>query len=64
VHFVAPTDSAWILQHCRVPQAADGYAYSQVELWDDQQRLVAFATQRGHIRPVAPERFAAPDGTA
>lgn len=64
VHFVAPTTSPWILQHCRVPQAADGYAYSQVELWDEDRRLVAFATQRGHIRPVAPERFAAPDGTA
>lgn len=64
VQFVAPTTSAWILQHCRVPVAGDGYAYSEVELWDADRRLVALASQRGHIRPVAPERFAAPDGTA
>jgi len=64
VQFVATTTSPWILQHCRVPQAAAGYAYAEVELWDPDRRLIAFATQRGHIRPVAPERFAAPDGTA
>lgn len=64
VQFVATTTSPWILQHTRVPQASDGYAYSQVELWDPDRRLLALATQRGHIRPVAPDRFAAPDGTA
>ncbi len=64
VQFVAPTTSAWLLQHTRVPVAGDGYAYSQVELWDVDRRLVALASQRGHIRPVSLERFAAPDGTA
>lgn len=64
VQFVAPTTSAWLLQHTRVPVAGDGFAYSQVELWDLDRRLVALASQRGHIRPVSPERFAVPDGTA
>jgi acyl-CoA thioesterase len=64
VQFVASTTSPWILQHTRVPQAGKGYAYAEVELWDADRRLVAFANQRGHIRAVSPERFAAPSGTA
>lgn len=64
LQFLATTTSPWILQHTRVPHAGEGYAHSYVELWDSDRRLVAIANQRGHIRPVAPERFAAPDGTA
>ena len=45
-------------------QVGHGYAYGTVELWDPDRRLVAFASQRGHIRAVDPARFAAPDGTA
>jgi acyl-CoA thioesterase len=64
VQFIATTTSPWILQHTRVPQVGDGYAISHVELWDADRRLIAIANQRGHIRPVSVDRFAAPDGTA
>jgi acyl-coenzyme A thioesterase PaaI-like protein len=64
IQFLAATTSPWILQHARVPHAAAGYAYSHVELWDADRRLVAIANQRGHVRPVPPDRFAQPDGTA
>ncbi len=64
VQFLAPTTSAWVLQHTRIPHAGDGYAYAYVELWDEDGQLIAIATQRANIRPVSMERFAEPDGTA
>lgn len=64
LQFVAPTTSAWILQHTQVPVAGNGYAFGVVELWDPERRLVAMATQRAHIRPVDPARFAEPAGDA
>ena len=63
VQFIAPTTSAWLLQHTRAPQVGQGYAYGSVELWDTDRRLVAIASQRAHIRPVDISRFA-PEGTA
>jgi len=63
VHFVAPATSGWIMQHTRVPFAANGYADAVVELWDEHHTLVALATQRGHVRPVTFDR-STPDGTA
>jgi acyl-CoA thioesterase len=58
LHFLQPTESAWVLQHTVAPHAGDGYASGHVFLWDDQRRLLGFATQRARMRAVDPgERF-------
>jgi acyl-CoA thioesterase len=45
VHVFETTRSEWILQriHCR--RTHDGYASGEIELWDEDRRLVAYATQ-------------------
>jgi acyl-CoA thioesterase len=45
VHCLATTRSEWLLQriHCR--DAHDGYASGEIEMWDENRRLVAYATQ-------------------
>lgn len=45
VHVFETTRSDWILQrvHCR--HAGAGYASAEIELWDEDRRLVAYATQ-------------------
>lgn len=45
VHCFATTRSEWLLQriHCR--DAHDGYASGEIEMWDEDRRLVAYATQ-------------------
>jgi acyl-CoA thioesterase len=54
VHFFANTTSPWVLQHVVSPQAANGYASGHVYLWDEDRRLLGFATQRALMRAVAP----------
>jgi acyl-CoA thioesterase len=54
VHFFATSTSAWVLQHVVSPQAAGGYASGHVYLWDDDRRLLGFATQRALMRAVDP----------
>ncbi len=53
LQFFAPTRSAWLLQNVTAQHAADGYAYGTTELWDTDHRLVAIATQRARLRPIA-----------
>lgn len=45
VHLLLDTTSDWFLQriHCR--HAGDGYASGEIEIWDVDRRLVAYATQ-------------------
>jgi acyl-CoA thioesterase len=45
VHVFETTKSDWILErvHCR--KAGAGYASGEIELWDEDRRLVAYATQ-------------------
>jgi hypothetical protein len=38
--------------------AADGYATGTAELWDEDRRLVAIATQCARLQPVAPDATA------
>ncbi len=42
--FGAPT-SEWLLSHNRAHHAGDGYASTEIELWDPEQGLIAYATQ-------------------
>jgi acyl-CoA thioesterase len=53
LHFFARTDSEWLLQDARIYQAGDGYVTGAVNLWDERQRLVAYALQRAVLRPRA-----------
>jgi acyl-CoA thioesterase len=53
LHFFARTDSEWLLQDARIYQASDGYVTGAVNLWDERQRLVAYALQRAVLRPRA-----------
>jgi acyl-CoA thioesterase len=58
IHFFATTTSPWVLQHVVSPRAGDGYASGHVHLWDDERKLLGFATQRARLRPVeVGERF-------
>jgi acyl-CoA thioesterase len=50
-----PWETSWILQHTRAPWAGDGYGLSVLELWDEQGRLVAHATQRARLRTFDPD---------
>jgi acyl-CoA thioesterase len=45
LHVFDSTRAEWILQriHCR--RAGDGYASGEIELWDPDRRLLAYATQ-------------------
>jgi len=50
VHFLEPTTSQWLLTSVHARWARGGYASADVEIWDDQRRLIAFATQTMLIR--------------
>jgi len=45
VHVVGTARSEWLLARNRARRAADGYASLEVELWDPETGLVAYATQ-------------------
>jgi acyl-CoA thioesterase len=53
LHVFAHTDSEWLLQDAQACQAGDGYASGRVNLWDERGQLVAQATQRAMLRPIA-----------
>jgi acyl-CoA thioesterase len=44
-HNLAPHDTEWLLAHDRAHWAGDGWASAQSTLWDENGRLIAFATQ-------------------
>ena len=53
LQFFADTTSSWLLQHVTAQHVGDGYAYGTTEIWDIDRRLVAIATQRARLRPIA-----------
>ena len=59
VHFYAATRSDWLLTHTRCHWAGDGYASSEIQLWDEERRLVAHATQMMLLRFPDPESLGA-----
>lgn len=50
LHFLEDTTSEWLLTHVHARRARAGYATADCEIWDDQGRLVAFATQMMMLR--------------
>jgi acyl-CoA thioesterase len=45
LHFFETTRSEWILQRIRCRRAHAGYASGELEMWDEDRRLIAYATQ-------------------
>lgn len=52
VHFLEDTTAEWILTAVHVPRARAGYATANAEIWDDNGRLIATATQMMLLRRV------------
>jgi acyl-CoA thioesterase len=52
VHFLEDTDAEWLLVSVHARRARAGYATASAEIWDDRQRLLAFATQTMILRSV------------
>jgi len=50
VHFLESTRSQWLLARSYARRAWDGYASAEIEIWSDERRLVAFATQTMMLR--------------
>ena len=59
----AETSSAWLLQNVTAQHAADSYAYGTTEIWDLDHRLIAIATQRARLRPIATGETVGPNAT-
>ncbi|MBW2267782.1 MAG: thioesterase family protein [Deltaproteobacteria bacterium] len=59
VHFYAATRSEWLISHTRCHWAGDGYASAEIQLWDEERRLVCHATQVMLLRFPAPESLGA-----
>ena len=53
LQFFADTTSSWLLQNVTAQHAGDSYAYGTTEIWDIDRRLIAIATQRARLRPIA-----------
>jgi acyl-CoA thioesterase len=45
VHFYEPASTEWLLAHDRARWADDGWASAESTLWDEEGRIVAYATQ-------------------
>jgi acyl-CoA thioesterase len=50
VHFVEPSQGEWLLVDVRCHRARAGWAEADAEIWDEQGRLVATATQTMMLR--------------
>lgn len=50
VHFLEPAKTPWIMTASHVRFARGGYASADVEVWDEDNRLAAFATQTMFLR--------------
>jgi acyl-CoA thioesterase len=60
VHVLGEWRSEWVLAHLRAHRAAEGYASIELNLWDPETGLVAFATQVAFLtfpQPPAPEQL-------
>ena len=55
LHVVDDTDREWVLVSAHVRRARAGWAIGEAELWDDQGRLLAFATQSMYVRTITGE---------
>lgn len=51
--FIDDVRSEWVLQHSRALSAANGFASGTAELYDEDRRLVAVATQTALLRAVS-----------
>jgi acyl-CoA thioesterase len=54
VHFVDPTASAWLLVNAYARRARAGYATAEAEIWGEDGRLAAYATQTMMLRKRPP----------
>jgi acyl-coenzyme A thioesterase PaaI-like protein len=45
VHFLSDTSCEWLCVHATTRLTRDGYATADVEIWDEDETLVAFGTQ-------------------
>jgi acyl-CoA thioesterase len=54
LHVLAPTRSDWLLLDTHTRHAGAGYGAADVHVWDEDRRLVAFATQMWMFRKAPP----------
>jgi acyl-CoA thioesterase len=59
VHFYAETRSDWLISHARCHWAGDGYASTEIQLWDEERKLVCHATQVMLLRFPDPDSLGA-----
>jgi acyl-CoA thioesterase len=59
MHFFADTERDWLLARTVGHWAGDGYASAEITIWDEERRLLAFATQLMLIRFPDPAELAA-----
>jgi len=50
VHWLEDTPREWLLTHAHCRRARAGYATGELEIWDDEGRLVAYGAQRMILR--------------
>ena len=50
VHFLGDTPKEWLLVHAHTRRVRGGTASADVEIWDDEQRLIAYGTQTMMLR--------------
>ncbi len=55
IHFLEPTRREWLLTDVRARRARAGVAHAEVDIWDDEGRLIAVGTQMMMLRRVPPE---------
>jgi acyl-CoA thioesterase len=53
VHVLDDTEREWLLVAAYLRRARAGYATAEVEIWDDERRLLAYGTQTMFIRTLA-----------
>ncbi len=54
LHFLSDTSHEWLCTHCTSRHARGGYATADVEIWDDEGRLIAFGTQMMLVKRAPP----------
>ena len=59
LHVYGATRRDWLLSHARCHWAGDGYASAEIQLWDEDRRLVCHATQMMLLRFPDPESLGA-----
>jgi acyl-CoA thioesterase len=52
IHFLEDTRREWLLTDVRASRARAGYAHADVNIWDDEGRLIAVGTQMMMLRRV------------